>query len=114
MTETIPATGHTLYDNKWYVKKAATCEGAGEETQSCEACQKEVTRAIPALGHEYNYIHSFTPYVADAEGQTEPVNVIKLCVNKCGLESSEVHTATYKSGVWTCSCGEIFQTEPGL
>ena len=63
---------------------------------------------IPALGHNYNYIHYFTPPEVITEDQTkpEPVEVIKLCANGCGLESSEEHTATYKSGVWTCDCGE--------
>ncbi|MGN0714681.1 MAG: FecR domain-containing protein [Anaerovoracaceae bacterium] len=101
----IPA-GHTLDEEAWDETKAATCEEAGEEIQYCTVCNSQVTREIPALGHDYNYIHSFTPYVADAEGQTETVKVIKLCVNKCGFESSEEHTATYKSGVWICSCGE--------
>ena len=43
------------HEYEWVVTKEATCTEEGEETQVCKHCDAEgATRAIPALGHDWN------------------------------------------------------------
>ena len=54
-TETIPKIDHAY--GPWTVKTPATCEGEGEEHRTCSMCNKEETRKITALGHQWKEDH---------------------------------------------------------
>lgn len=47
------AAPHTHSWGSWTVIKAATCEGAGEQTHTCTICGASETQRISPLGHRY-------------------------------------------------------------
>ena len=53
--ETIPKKDHDY--GEWTVKTPATCEGEGVEHRTCSMCNKEETRKITALGHQWKEDH---------------------------------------------------------
>ena len=58
------------HTNIWVTSKAATCTAAGTQTEQCKYCGKKTgkTKAINALGHQFEFIFTSNP-TCGAEGK---------------------------------------------
>lgn len=66
------ATGHSY--GEWTVTVAATCTEDGTETRKCGVCDKEETRPIAKLGHDYG-----DPVYAERDGKLVTVRKCSRC-----------------------------------
>ena len=66
------ATGHSY--GEWTVTVAATCTEDGTETRKCSVCDKEETRPIAKLGHDYG-----DPVYAERDGKLVTVRKCSRC-----------------------------------
>ena len=72
--ETVPALGHSW--GAWEITTQPKCTEDGVETKTCERCDLQETRAVPALGHDYK--ETVTPPTC-----TEPGHTDHIC-ERCG------------------------------
>lgn len=66
------ASGHSY--GEWTVTVAATCTEDGTETRKCSVCDKEETRPIAKLGHDYG-----DPVYAERDGKLVTVRKCSRC-----------------------------------
>lgn len=66
------ANGHSY--GEWTVTVAATCTEDGTETRKCSVCDKEETRPIAKLGHNYG-----DPVYAERDGKLVTVSKCSRC-----------------------------------
>lgn len=66
------ASGHSY--GEWTVTVAATCTEDGTETRKCSVCDKEETRPIAKLGHNYG-----DPVYAERDGKLVTVRKCSRC-----------------------------------
>lgn len=66
------ANGHSY--GEWTVTVAATCTEDGTETRKCSVCDKEETRPIAKLGHNYG-----DPVYAERDGKLVAVSKCSRC-----------------------------------
>lgn len=66
------ASGHSY--GEWTVTVAATCTEDGTETRKCSVCDKEETRPIAKLGHNYG-----DPVYAERDGKLVAVSKCSRC-----------------------------------
>lgn len=66
------ANGHSY--GEWTVTVAATCTEDGTETRKCSVCDKEETRPIAKLGHNYG-----DPVYAERDGKLVTVRKCSRC-----------------------------------
>ena len=99
LTDTVSAdiTLYAIWEDahdwgEWVVTTPATCTENGEKTRTCNACGKEETSNIPALGHD------LTRFEYDDEGHW------KICSHCDGLSEKKPHVYD-ESG--KCECGAI-------
>ena len=89
--EEIPVDPEAHKWSDWETVTAATCEKAGQEKRSCELCNKEETRTIEALEHDWQYkYYSSTQHY-------------RWCKN-CQTEK-DAELTNHLSELTTCPCG---------
>lgn len=71
VTETVPATGHTVNDLDWRTTKSPTCTAEGTKSATCTVCKKTATKSIPATGHNIVVKNPAVAPTCTTEGATE-------------------------------------------
>ena len=90
------ASGHSY--GEWTVTVAATCTEDGTETRKCSVCDKEETRPIAKLGHNYEYAEM----IFAADGKTAQAKYV------CSHDAThtKMHDATVTAAVKTAATCE--------
>lgn len=76
------ANGHSF--GEWQVTVAATCTEDGVETRKCSVCDKEETRPVAKLGHDYG-----EPVYAERDGK---LVTVRNCSRGDGEDVQEVES----------------------